>query len=123
MKNIEIQDHSLLDLVAVVSIDSERPEPNTFTFSFTQADVAAAAIDLGIIAQPWDIQDGRKNQQFRIGYQMAGEKGETQYFDYKQMLWWIGGADREAIVLHLFEAYKKRLDEIAVENTLLESLI
>jgi len=63
MKNIEIIDYSLLDLVAVVSIDSETPEPNTFTFNFTKGDVAAAAVELGIISQPWDFINRKEGPQ------------------------------------------------------------
>lgn len=98
---IEILDYDLNDLVAVVSTPENRPEPNTFSFNFTREDVAIAAIELGIIGQPYDMDGGERGQAFRIGYQMAGENGNCQYFTYAQMVEWIGGADREAIVLNL----------------------
>ena len=102
MKNaIEILDYDLNDLVAVVSTPENHPEPNTFSFNFTREDVAIAAIELGIIGQPYDMDGGERGQAFRIGYQMAGENGNCQYFTYSQMVEWIGGADREAIVLNL----------------------
>lgn len=114
---MKIIDHSLLNLVAVVSTDSARPEPNTFPFAFTQEDVAVAAIELGIINQPYDMDGGGRGQDFRIGYQMAGERGETQYFDYKQMIWWIGGEDREAIVMNL------AMQQPEISNHILAELI
>jgi len=98
---IEILDYDLLDLVAVVSTPENRPDPNTFSFNFTREDVAIAAIELGIIGQPYDMDGGERGQAFRIGYQMAGENGNCQYFTFAQMVEWIGGADREAIVLNL----------------------
>ena len=116
----------MLDLVAVVSIDSERPEPNTFTFNFTKGDVAAAAVELGIIAQPWDLESGDKyhtksngisQQEFRIGYQMAGERGNVQYFTYKQMVDWISGEDREAIICNL------AMQKPEISNQILQELI
>lgn len=114
---MKIIDYSISNLVAVVSTGSERPEPNTFPFTFTQEDVAVAAIELGIINQPYDMDGGYRGQAFRIGYQMAGERGETQYFDYKQMIWWIGGEDREAIVLNL------AMQQPEISNQILEKLI
>ena len=103
MKNptITILDYDLNDLVAVVSTPENRPEPNTFSFNFTREDVAIAAIELGIIGQPYDMDGGERGQDFRIGYQMAGENGNCQYFTFAQMVEWIGGSDREAIVLNL----------------------
>jgi hypothetical protein len=98
---IEILDYDLNDLVAVVSTPENRPEPNTFSFNFTREDVAIAAIELGIIGQPYDMDGGERGQSFRIGYQMAGEIGNCQYFTYDQMVEWISGDDREAIVLNL----------------------
>ena len=116
MKNIEIIDYSLTDLVAVVSTDSEKPEPNTFTFSFSCGDVAVAAIELGIISEPWDLEVG-KGQQFRIGYMLAGEKGNVQYFTYKQVVDWISGEDREAIILNL------AMQKPEISNQILQELI
>lgn len=113
----KIIDYFFLNLVATVSTNSARPEPNTFSFTFTQEDVAVAAIELGIIKQPYDMDGGRDGQTFRIGYQMAGEQGETQYFDYKTMLWWISGEDREAIVLNL------AMQQPEISNQILAELI
>lgn len=113
---MEIIDYSLLDLVAVVSTDSETPEPNTFTFNFSCGDVAVAAIELGIIDQPWDLETG-KGQQFRIGYMMAGERGNVQYFTYKQVVDWISGDDRDAIVLNL------AMQKPEISNRVMQSLI
>ena len=103
MKNqsITIVDYDLNELVAVVSIPPITPAPNTFSFNFTREDVAIAAIELSIIAQPYDMDGGERGQDFRIGYQMAGEQGNVQYFTFAQLVDWIGGADREAIVLNL----------------------
>jgi len=115
--NISIIDYSLSDLVAVVSTDSARPEPNTFSFNFTCEDVAVAAIELGIIGQPYDMNGCKAGQEFRIGYQMAGERGETQYFDYKTMIWWISGEDREVIVLNL------AMQQPEISNQILAELI
>ena len=98
---IQILDYDLFGLVAVVSTPENRPEPNTFSFNFTREDVAIAAIELGIIGQPYDMDGGERGQAFRIGYQMAGENGNCQYFTFAQMVEWIGGSDREAIVLNL----------------------
>lgn len=116
MKNLKIIDYSLTDLVAVVSIEIERPNPNTFSFSFSCGDVAVAAIELGIIDQPWDLETG-KGQQFRIGYMLAGEKGNVQYFSYKQVIDWISGDDREAIVLNL------AMQKPEISNQILQELI
>ena len=113
---LEIIDYSLLDLVAVVSTDSKTPEPNTFTFNFSKGDVAVSAIELGIISEPWDLEVG-KGQQFRIGYQMAGEQGNCQYFTYKQMVDWISSDDREAIILNLAMQRKE------ISNFILQELI
>ena len=115
--NISIIDHSLLNLIAVVSTDNTRPDPNTFSFNFTREDVAVAAIELGIIEQPYDMDGGQHGQEFHIGYQMAGERGETQYFDYKTMIWWISGKDREAIILNL------AMQQPEISNQILQKLI
>lgn len=114
---IEILDYCLTDLVAVVSTPPATPEPNTFSFNFTREDVAIAAIELGIISQPWDMDGSERGQAFRIGYQMAGENGNCQYFTYAQMVEWIGGADREAIVLNL------AMQKPEISNRILQELI
>ena len=121
MKNIEIIDYSLLDLVAVVSTDATSPEPNTFTFNFTRGDVAASAVDLGIVDQPWDLDNGEHGQQFRIAFCFTRPDGEVfgkpQYFTYAQMIEWIGGSDREAIVLNL------AMQKPEISNQILQELI
>lgn len=114
---IEILDYDLNELVAVVSTPPATPEPNTFSFNFTRKDVAISAIELGIIAQPWDMDGGEHGQAFRIAYQMAGENGKPQYFTYAQMVEWIGGADREAIVLNL------AMQKPEISNRILQELI
>lgn len=114
---IEILDYDLNDLVAVVSTPENRPEPNTFSFNFTREDVAVAAIELGIIGQPYDMDGGERGQAFRIGYQMAGERGNCQYFTYPQMIEWIAGEDREAIVLNL------AMQQTEISNRILETII
>lgn len=114
---IEILDYSLLELVAVVSTNEEKPEPNTFSFNFTREDAAISAIELGIIGQPYDMDGGERGQAFRIGYQMAGERGNVQYFNYAQMVEWIGGEDREAIVLNL------AMQKPEISNRILTQLI
>ena len=70
-----------------------------------------------IIAQPYDMDGGERGQAFRIGYQMAGENGNCQYFTFAQMVEWIGGADREAIVLNL------AMQKPEISNRILESII
>jgi len=121
MKNIEIIDYSLLDLVAVVSTDSETPEPNTFTFNFTKGDVAAAAVELGIVSQPWDLDSGDRGQQFRIAFCFYAPSGETfgkpQYFTYPQFVEWISGEDREAIICNL------AMQKPEISNQILQELI
>ena len=114
--NLLIIDYSLTDLDAIVSTNSNRPDPNTFTFSFTRGDVAAAAVELGIIAQPWDLEADSR-QEFRIAYQMAGENSKPQYFTYSQMVEWISGEDREAIVLNL------AMQQPEISNRILAELI
>ena len=114
---ITILDYDLNDLVAVVSTPENRPEPNTFSFNFTREDVAIAAIELGIIGQPYDMDGGERGQSFRIGYQMAGEQGNCQYFTFAQMVEWIGGIDREAIVLNL------AMQKPEISNRILQELI
>lgn len=125
---VSIIDYSLTDLDAIIATNSNRPEPtaweclrqmlvpNTFAFSFTRGDVAAAAIELGIIAQPWDLETD-SHQEFRIAYQMAGENGNPQYFTYTQMVEWISGEDREAIVLNL------AMQQPEISNRILAELI
>lgn len=113
---ISIIDYSLTDLDAIVSTDVNRPKPNTFAFSFTMGDVAAAAVELCIIEQPWDLETDSR-QEFRIAYQMAGENGKAQYFTYAQFIEWIGGEDREAIVLNL------AMQQPEISNQILAELI
>lgn len=114
--SLSIIDYSLTDLDAIISTNSNRPEPNTFAFCFTQGDVAAAAVELGIVAQPWDLETDSR-QEFRIAYQMAGENGKAQYFTYAQFIEWIGGEDREAIVLNL------AMQQPEISNQILAKLI
>ena len=113
---VSIIDYSLLDLVAVVSTDSERPKPNTFTFNFTKGDVAVSAVKLKIINQPWDLEASNA-QEFRLGYMMGSEDGLPQYFTYQQMVKWIGGEDREAIVLNL------AMQQPEISNQVLKEII
>ena len=118
---MEILDYDLLDLVAVVSTPPATPEPNTFSFNFTREDVAIAAIELGIIAQPYDMDGGERGQAFRIAFCFSLPNGESfgkpQYFTYPQMVEWIGGADREAIVLNL------AMQKPEISNQILQELL
>lgn len=120
---IEILDYDLRELTAVVSIPAQTPEPNTFNFD--QWDVIQAAIDLGLVKEPYDHDKGRNGQKLRLGYieaafpwQQFNRTLKTPlYFTYDQIVREFLGEDREMIVRNL------AMQQPKISKPILESII
>ena len=107
--HIKIVDYDLTELTAVVSIPARTPEPNTFTFGFDQWDVIQSAIDLGLVREPHDRDEGRSGQILRLGYTEAAFPWQQFnrtlkkpiYFTYEQIIQEFSGDDKEMIIRNL----------------------
>jgi len=108
------------NLVIVYSINAPIDEPNTFTFNPTEGDVIDAAIDLKIIKEPWDYDNGQNGQELRYGLQIGEDK--PVYFNYPTIVYDISGEDRESIAVHLSEKEETRRQK-QIEAELLNQLI
>lgn len=123
---ITILDYDLREeLTAVVSIPARTPEPNTFPFNFDQWDVIQAAIDLGLVKEPYDHDKGRNGQKLRLGYieaafpwQQFNRTLKTPlYFTYEQIVREFSGEDCEMIVRNL------AMQRPEISTPILESII
>ncbi len=108
------------NLVIVYAINTPISEPNTFTFNPAECDVIDAAIDLKVIKEPWDYDNGQNGQELRYGLQVGEEK--PVYFSYPTIVYDISGEDREEIAIHLSEKEEARRQK-QIEAELLNQLI
>lgn len=108
------------NLVIVYSIYAPIGEPNTFTFNPTEGDVIDAAIDLKVIKEPWDYDNGQNGQELRYGLKIGEDK--PVYFNYPTILYDISGEDRESIAVYLSEKEEERRQK-QIEAELLNQLI
>jgi len=120
---MEIYDYSFQNGAnsgAIIQVDSERPEPNMFSFLFANYDAVVAGIELGIIPQPEDIDKSR------IGYEhpafSATVREDTgnyrmQYYTLYEVLEELSSEEAEAIVLNLASQQPE------ISNQILQKLI
>jgi hypothetical protein len=115
---MEVYDYSFQNSAnsgAIIQVDSERPEPNMFSFLFTNYDAVAAGIELGIIPQPEDMD------KIRIGYEhpafsatVRADNGNyrMQYYALYEVLKELSSEEAEAIVLSLASQHPEIINQI-----------
>ncbi|WP_395652674.1 hypothetical protein [Brevundimonas sp.] len=103
---------------AIIQVDSERPEPNMFSFLFTNYDAVVSGIELGIIPQPEDMDKSR------IGYEhpafsatVRADNGSyrMQYYPLYEVLKELSGEEAEAIALSLAAQQPEISNQILAE--------
>ena len=89
---------------AVIQVNTERPEPNTFPIVFSNYEAVVAGVELGIIPQPEDLDNTR------IGYEhpafSASVREDTgdyriQYYSLIEVLRELSSDETEAIIRNL----------------------
>jgi hypothetical protein len=119
---VSILDYSFRsnELVVIFNTGDAKPSPNTFQFNPRPCDVIEMAMDLDIIENIEDYDNGLAAQELRVGFDFFGTD-KIVYFGYTEVISWIGGDALEYIALRLAEKEYKRICK--EENTLVESLI
>jgi hypothetical protein len=120
---MEIYDYSFQNSAysgAIVQVDSERPEPNMFSFLFTNYDAVVAGIELGIIPQPEDMDKSRigyEHPAFSATVREDTGKYRMQYYALYEVLKELSSEEAEAIVLSLASQHPE------ISNQILQKLI
>lgn len=120
MKVYDYSFESSTNSSAIVQVDNNRPEPNTFPFFFTNYDAVVAGIELGIIQQPEDMDKtriGYEHPAFSACVRMDNGNYRMQYYPLYKVLKELSGEESELIVLNL------AMQQPEISNQILEQLI
>ena len=107
------------NMLVMYSTAATKPNPNTIQFNPRPCDVIEMAMNLDIIENVEDYDNGLNGQDLRIGFDFFGTD-KVAYFGYAEVISWIGGESLEFIAFRLAQ---KHFKEIQAENKLLNQLI